>query len=70
MITEFPKFRVFQSEKGEIKTEAQWIEFAQKNSAGFAITSEDDKIRIVIGCPLEGNVLRELTEFNFVGGLN
>ncbi|MEW6507213.1 MAG: hypothetical protein AB1432_05650 [Bacteroidota bacterium] len=60
------KFKVYRSDHDEIKTLRQWIEFADKNDAIFAISSAHDKIKIVTGGILQEKVLRELTEHNFL----
>ncbi len=55
---------VYRSNRGEIKTLRQWIEFTNRNDAMFATDSEEDKIKIVTGTILQEKVLRELTEYS------
>ena len=57
----YPK--LYKSDKGEIKTLGQWIDFANRHDAMFATDSDECKIRIVTGTVIQEKVLRELTEY-------
>lgn len=57
----YPK--LYKSDRGELKTLAQWMDYENRNDLVFACNSEEDKIKIVTKNILVEEVVRELTEF-------
>jgi hypothetical protein len=55
--------KLYKSDRGEIKTLGQWIDFANRNGHVFACSSAHNKIKIVTKNILVEEVVRELTEF-------
>jgi hypothetical protein len=55
--------KLYKSDRGEIKTLGQWMDYVTRNNYAFACSSAHNKIKIVTKNILVEEVVRELTEF-------